>query len=171
MYTFKIKGTVPALSHTLLTRSHSPSLQAIVLKRHKTSHGESYVCVCVCEDECMPEVPVSFQHVLISANSSSEAPQLWWADGRLSGKERTHANIQTQTLKQLWMPSGFRRPPRRGRGPQRDVQNEWVVGEGQGRGKGAKEEFECVELQNDRSPPARYLLLIGHQAVDAVPTQ
>lgn len=46
-------------------------------------------CVFLCEDESLREMPGTFQHVLISANSSSEAPQLWWAGGWLSGKEQT----------------------------------------------------------------------------------
>lgn len=85
----------------------------LVLKLLKTLDmmGAAFVC----KDQCMREMPGTFQHVLISANSPSEVPQLWWAGGWLSGMEQTHANIQTQTLMQPWMPSGLRRPLRRDR--------------------------------------------------------
>lgn len=60
--------------------------------------------------------------------------------------------------------------------PRRAVQKGWVdagVGKGQGRGKGAKDRKKGKRgsVRTDRPPPARYLLLIGHKAVDTVPTQ
>lgn len=137
--------------------------------------------VCVCEDEFMREISGTFRYVLISANSSTEALQLWWAGGWLCGKERGHANIRTQILTQLWVPSGFCRPLQRGRAlgemcwgvngywsskRTRDVErNKWWR-------EKEKEAFECVRLQDDiRPPPAHCLLLIGHKSVDAVPTK
>lgn len=75
----------------------------------------------MCEDECVREMPGTFQHVLISANSSTEAPQLWWAGGWLSGKEQTRANIQTQdtdtTVNAIWLLQA----PAEGPGPQREM--------------------------------------------------
>lgn len=39
------------------------------------------VCLLVCEDVWVHEMPGTFQHVFIRANSSSGVPQLWWAGG------------------------------------------------------------------------------------------
>lgn len=39
------------------------------------------VCLFMCEDVWMREMPGTFQHVFIRANSSSGVPQLWWAGG------------------------------------------------------------------------------------------
>lgn len=72
----------------------------------------------------MREIPGTFQRVLISANSSAEALQLWWAGSWLSGKEQTHANIQTDTdttVNAIWLSQA----PVEGPGPQREVGGHW----------------------------------------------
>lgn len=97
----------------------------------------------------MREMPGTFQHVLISANSSSEAPQLWWAGGWLSGKEQTQANIETTDTDTNCECHLAFAGPRGGAGPSEGYAKEWVVtgvGEGQGRREGANDggKQECV---------------------------
>lgn len=63
--------------HTILTRGLEHHCRQ-VFQLQKTRHNESIVYVLVCEDKGMCEIPGTFQHVLISANSWTEALQLWW---------------------------------------------------------------------------------------------
>lgn len=57
------------------------------------------------------------------------------------------------------------------------MQKGWVdagVGKGQGKregSKGQRKKGKGGSVRTDQPPPARYLLLIGHKAVDTVPTQ
>lgn len=68
----------PTLSSTKAINRHC----ALVFKFQKTSCDEScvYMCLWAWMCACM-KMPGTFRHVFIGANSSSEAPQLWWAGG------------------------------------------------------------------------------------------
>lgn len=80
------KDTVGYIKKTLYTLMYVPcmasawSLSSPIAIEH-TRVVVRAVCLFMCEDVWMREMPGTFHYVFIRANSSSGVPQLWWAGG------------------------------------------------------------------------------------------